>query len=173
MQKSIVKQIRDAGTYTPGAPRKINGGWNLTDVLRDIAYYVMDEEDWSQNELALQIGYNPSSVYRFLNGDRGTDMSLRLEFLTCLCARLGETPGDLFARHPVFQAKRKQKPVDEPTVHERLQGALDVHEARALLPLLEEAKFRGLTDLALNALFVTIETAKRSDAAAKGTRRAG
>lgn len=159
MQKRITTPDPGNGFYTPGKPRRMKDGWNLNDVFRDIVTAIQDDRGWSGMELARQLDYSPSTVNRFLAGDDDDDRGVRLEFVSRLCARMGETPVELFARHPLYAPTGS---ASEKLIRERVASALFVHEARAFLPLLEELKFRGLIDVALNQLELAVETAKRS-----------
>lgn len=168
MQKSMNGQ----GIYTPGKPRRVNDGWNLSDVLRDIVFHLMEDRSWSYGEMARQLDEAESTMHRFLfgvaDGSAERDQDAKVRLLSKLCSRLGETPAELFARHPVFAPEGD---LQRQLVHERVTSALIAPEARALLPLLEQARDLGVLDLCLSQLHLTIESRKRSEQAVRRARR--
>jgi hypothetical protein len=141
MQNRVASIDGFSGNYRRGQPRKVQHGYNVSDVVRDILWDLKEERGWGNAELGQFIGVAGSSIQRFLCGmapdNRGKyeDADLRIAFLTKACAALAETPLQFLQRHPVYG--KSPSPV----------ASILSAEALELLRLAEMAKHAGVFEL--------------------------
>lgn len=96
MQKAVV----EAG-YVRGEPRRMNGGWNVSDMLRDLIHEISEQRGWGLRELAREIQEDRSALYRFMSGvGEGVFPEGKIGLITSLCARLNISVSELFSMHP-------------------------------------------------------------------------
>lgn len=168
MQNRVGEDGSVGGIYRRDHPRKVKQQWNVSDLLRDVIFQVMEERGWSMLEFASQMGVARSSVQRFLSGREvkqgrklvQCDMDMRIGFVSRICARLNETPVELFARHPALKTEGN---LQRHQVHARLTTLLMTNDAQALLGLLEQARERGLLEQCLEQMSLSLEIAKTSE----------
>lgn len=106
------------------------------DILRDIAWDLMEDSGWSQSELAEKSGLPQSTFNAALRGQRG----MGIEFLTGLCAAVDSDPIEVLTQHPLYadHARSVVRPKDR--LFQRFQRALRNREANRLLQIVERAK---------------------------------
>ena len=78
-------------------------GLNLDDVLRGVLVQWKEKKGFSTNQAAHELGVRQQTLSSFLSEDE--PRGCRLEFVSKVCAGMGVTPIELFARHEIFQTE--------------------------------------------------------------------
>lgn len=144
-------------------------GYDLDDIARDVLLGLQDEFQVNQTRLALFCGMSQAELSRYLGDkpirkDRPENLQqFRISNLTRLCNSIDQNPIQVFGRHPLYEKEARaamQFPKDH--LYGRYNATLRNPDARTLLPLLDEARKRGVLGDAIAAVQTVVEAAKHA-----------
>lgn len=119
----------------------------VSDVLRDICWDLIQDAGWTQTQLAEKSGIAQTTLNAFMSGDRDSG-----GILTALCAVLDCDPIDVLAQHPLYADHARSVIRTKDRLFQRFQRELRIDQARRFLRAIEAAKAAGRIESTLKIL---------------------